>query len=37
MKPPVDFVCKILDNAFEIMCTLRLSININLVEFVTHL
>ena len=26
MKPPVEFVRKKLDNAVEIMCTLRLSI-----------
>ena len=26
MKPPVKFVCKKLDNAIEIMCSLRLSI-----------
>ena len=26
MKPPVEFVCKKLDNAVEIMCSLRLSI-----------
>ena len=37
MKRPVDFVCKTLDNAFEIMCTLRLSLDINLVAFILHL
>ena len=37
MKPPVDFVRKKLDNAFEIVCTLRLSIDINLVAVVLHL
>ena len=37
MKPPVEFVCKKLDNALEIMCSLRLSIDINLVAFILHL
>ena len=37
MKPPVKFVPKKLDNAFEIMCTLRLSIDINLVAVILHL
>ena len=38
MKPPVDFLRKKLDNAIEIMlCTLRLSIDISLKVFVTHL
>ena len=30
MKPPVEFVRRKLDNAVEIMCSLRLSIDINL-------
>ena len=37
MKPPVEFVRKKLDNAIEIMYTLRLSIDINLVVFIPHL
>ena len=37
MKPPVEFVCKKLHNSFEIMCSLRLSIDINLVAFIPHL
>ena len=37
MKSPVEFVCKKLDNAVEIMCSLRLSIVINLVAFIPHL
>ena len=31
MKPPVEFVRKKLDNAIEIMCSLRYSIDIDLV------
>ena len=37
MKPPVEVVCKKHDNSFEIMCSLRLSIDINLVAFKPHL
>ena len=37
MKPPVEFVRKMLDNAIEVMCSLRLSIDINLVAFIPHL
>ena len=37
MKPPVEFVRKKLDNAIEIMCTLPLSIDINLKAFILHL
>ena len=37
MKPPVEIVRKMLDNAVEIMCSLRLSIDINLVVFILHL
>ena len=37
LKPPVEFVCKKLDNAVEIMCSLRLSIDINSNAFVTKL
>ena len=37
MKPPVEIVRKKLDNAVEIMCSLRLSIDINLVAFILHL
>ena len=37
MKPPLDFVREKLDNAIEIMCTLRLSIDINLKAFILHL
>ena len=37
MKPPVEIVCKKLDNAVEIMCTLRLSIDIDLKAFILHL
>ena len=37
MKPPVEVVRKKLDIAVEIMCTLRLSININLVAFILYL
>ena len=37
MKPPADFDRKKLVNAIEIMCSLRLSIDINLVAFITHL
>ena len=36
MKPPADFVRKKLDNAFEIKCTLRLSMDINLVAVILH-
>ena len=36
MKPPAEFVCKKLDNAVEIMCSLRLSIDINLKSFKLH-
>ena len=34
MKTPVEFVRKKLDNAVEIMCTLRLSIDVNLLAFI---
>ena len=37
MKPPVEFVRKKLDNAVEIMCSFRLSIDINLKAFILHL
>ena len=37
MKPPVEFVRKKLDNAVEIMFSLRLSIDISLVAFILHL
>ena len=37
MKPPVEFVREMLDNAVEMMRSLRLSIDINLVEFLLHL
>ena len=37
MKPPVEIVRRKLDNAFKIMCSLRLSIDINLVAFIPHL
>ena len=37
MKPPVEVVPKKLDNAVEIMCNLRLSIDINLKAFILHL
>ena len=37
MKPLVEFGCKKLDNALEIMCSLRLLIDINLVVFILHL
>ena len=37
MKPPVEFVRKKLDNAVEIMCTLRLSIDNNLASVILHL
>ena len=37
MKPPVEIVRKMLDNAVEIMCSLRLSMDINLVPFIPHL
>ena len=37
MKPPVEFVCKKLDNVIVIMCTLRLSIDIVLVAFILNL
>ena len=37
MKPPVEIVRRKLDNAVEIMCSLRLSIDINLVAFIPHL
>ena len=37
MKPPVEFVCKKLGNAIEIMCSLRLSIDINLVAYILYL
>ena len=32
MKPPVEFVCKKLDNAVEIMCSLRLSLETRMWE-----
>ena len=37
MKPSVEFVRKMFDNAVEFMCSLRLSIDINLVAFIPHL
>ena len=41
MKPPVEIVRRKLDNAVEIMCSLRLSIDINLntdlKAFILHL
>ena len=37
MKPPVEFVRNKLDNAFEIMCTLRLSIDVILVAVILDL
>ena len=37
MKPPVEFVRKKLDNEFEIMCSLCLSIDINIVASILHL
>ena len=37
MEPSVEFVRKKLDNAINIMCTLRLSIDINLVAVILHL
>ena len=37
MKPPVEIVRKMLDNAVEIMCSLRFSIDINLKAFILHL
>ena len=37
VKPPVEFVRKKLDNAIDIMCSLRLSIDVNLKAFIPHL
>ena len=37
MKPPVEVVRRKLDNAVEIMCTLRFSIEINLASVIPHL
>ena len=37
MKPSVDFFRKKLDNAFEIMCSLRLLKDIDLVAVALHL
>ena len=37
MKPPVQVVRKMLDNAVEIMCSIRLSIDINLASVIPHL
>ena len=37
MKPPREVVCKKLDNAVEIMCSLRLSIDIDLASVIPHL
>ena len=37
MKPPVEVVRKKLDNALEIMCSLRLSTDINLKAFILYL